>query len=512
MTVTGVLLIPLALALLFMPWRIMLMALPSFALLHSAAVVNVGSIGLQPGYFLALLVIMRTGLEILLLRQRLNRDALILTAPLAVLVVVSLLVLWISVAFFTAKVTVIGGTDGYVLESARPYAFRRENVAQISYIVVNTMLVYALAHQSARLRPGQLLRVIDRGVIAAALLALAVCGWQLLAHATGIYFPSDFLFSNVGYLRADNQNFFGSLRLNGPFSEPSSLAYFFSGFLLYFWKRSRLQPTLLSTLLISALTGTIFLAYSTTGYFVLAIFMAIFVMDLTPSVRRRLRTFRLHLAQGGDRRRAAAGRRRRRGVGLQQLGSPAPDPGRLPLRQGEQLVLHDAHGCGSHGGRSHRANRRDRHRSWQPQAQRPHFDPALEHRRGGHRRVSPVRRDAVAPGGAAACSGRARPRFRRDAAALFRDRAAARACGRQREFQRRHAVDFLWAAGGLPCLCPVLPTPRARGGAGAGRLARAAAPDTGARRRSGSVLATALSRAKPCRLKVTAYPGDWRPP
>ena len=293
MTVTGVLLIPLALVLLFMPWRIMLMALPSFALLHSAAVVNVGSIGLQPGYFLALLVIMRTGLEILLLRQPLNRDALILTAPLGVLVVISLLVLWISVAFFTAKVTVIGGTDGYVLESARPYAFRRENIAQISYIVVNTVLVYALAHQSARLRPGQLLRVIDRGVIAAALLALAVCGWQLLAHATGIYFPSDFLFSNAGYLRADNQNFFGNLRLNGPFSEPSSLAYFFSGFLLYFWKRSRLQPTLLSTLLISALTGTIFLAYSTTGYFVLAIFMAIFVLDLTPSARRRLRAFRL---------------------------------------------------------------------------------------------------------------------------------------------------------------------------------------------------------------------------
>ena len=293
MTITGMLLIPLGLVLLFMPWRIMLMALPSFALLHGAAVINVGSVGLQPGYILALFVIARTSLEILLLRQPLNRDALVLTAPLGVLVAISVLVLWISVAFFTGKVMVIGGTDGYILENARPYSFRRENINQISYILINTMLVYTLAHQSAYLHPTQLLRVIDRGVITAGLLALAVCGWQLLAHATGIYFPSDFLFSNAGYLRADNQAFFGSLRLNGPFSEPSALAYFFSGFLLYFWKRSRVQPTMLSTALVIGLTGAIFLAYSTTGYFVLATFIAIVGLDLIPSVRRRLRAVRL---------------------------------------------------------------------------------------------------------------------------------------------------------------------------------------------------------------------------
>src|SRR5262245_61932924 len=293
MTLTGVLLIPLGLMLLFMPWPVMLMALPSFALLHGAAVINVGPIGLQPGYMLALFVIARTILGILLRRQPLNRDALISTAPLGALVVISVLVLWISVVFFTGKIMVVGGTDAYILENARPYTFRRENITQISYLIINTMLVYALAHQSARLFPKQLLGIIDVGIIAAALIALSICGWQLLAQATGIYFPSDFLFTNAGYFRADNQSFFGSLRLNGPFSEPSTLAYFFSGFLLYFWKRSRQQPSIFSMALLIALTSAIFLAYSTTGYFVLAAFLMIVGLKLITSTWLYLRAVRL---------------------------------------------------------------------------------------------------------------------------------------------------------------------------------------------------------------------------
>jgi hypothetical protein len=293
MTSTGLLLIPLGFALLLMPWRVIIVALPSFALLQGAAVINVGSVGLQPGYFLALLVIARTGMEIMLLKQPLNRDALALVAPLGVFVLISVLVLWISVAFFTGKITVIGGTDAYVLENAGPYMFRRENITQISYIVINAALVYALAHQGARFRPPQLVHVIDRGFTLGVLLALFFCGWQLLAHATGIYFPTGFLFSNAGYFRADNQGFFGSLRLNGAFSEPSALAYFFSGFLLYFWKRARLQPTIPSAALVVALIGAIFLAYSTTGYFVLAIFAVIAAIDVMRPVLSRLRAPRL---------------------------------------------------------------------------------------------------------------------------------------------------------------------------------------------------------------------------
>jgi hypothetical protein len=294
MTSTGLLLIPLGFALLLMPWHVILIALPSFALLHGAAVLNIGSVGLQPGYFLALLVITRTFLENALLRQPLDRNVMLRLLPLALLVTISVLVLWAGVALFEGKVVVIGGTDGYDLERARPYRFRRENLTQITYIVINTLLVYVIAHQATRMRPARILQVVDRGVITALILAVVVCAWQLTAYNLGLYFPVEFFFSNAGYYRADSQGFFGHLRLNGPFTEPSALSYFFSAFLLYSWKRYRLQPTLLSTSLVLVSLATVFLAYSTTGYVVLAVFAMIAALDLLPHfIRHRTGSLRI---------------------------------------------------------------------------------------------------------------------------------------------------------------------------------------------------------------------------
>jgi hypothetical protein len=297
MTATGILLIPLGAGLLMMPWPVVLMALPTFALLHGAAVINVGSVGLQPGYFLALLMIGRAMLEIALLRQPLNRQVLQLVLPLGVLLTWSLLVLWLGVAFFAGDVVVLGGTDGFELERARGFQFRRENVAQLSYLVINSALVYTIAHQAARLTPDQVLATVERGLRLALLCALALCAWQLLAHGTGLWFPDDLLFSNAGYYRADNQSFFGQLRLNGPFTEPSMLAYGFAGFLFYNWKRLHLQPTVLSAALVLAVLAATLLSFSTTGYFVLAAGAALIALDLLAR-RPRLRAPRLNARRG----------------------------------------------------------------------------------------------------------------------------------------------------------------------------------------------------------------------
>ena len=297
MTATGIVLIPLGGLLLLMPWPVILMALPTFALLHGAAVVNVGSIGLQPGYFLALLMISRSLLELVLLRQPLNREALRVVLPLGLLLTCSVLILWLGVAFFAGHVVVLGGTDGYDLGRARAFQFRRENVAQLSYLVINSALVYTIAHHSARLTPDQVLAVVERGLRWALLCALALCAWQLLAYSTGLWFPDVLLFSNAGYHRADNQEFYGQLRLNGPFTEPSMLAYTFAGFLFYSWKRLLLQPTVLSAALLTAVMACILLSFSTTGYFVLAAGAALMTFDL---LRRlpRLRAPRLNARAG----------------------------------------------------------------------------------------------------------------------------------------------------------------------------------------------------------------------
>jgi hypothetical protein len=292
MTATGVLLIPLGAVLLLMPWPVLLMALPTFAILHGAAVVNVGALGLQPGYFLALLVIGRSLVEIAVLRQPLNREALRLVLPLGLLLSCSLLVLSIGIAFFTGHIMVLGGTDGYNLERISAFQFRRENVTQLTYLVINTLLVYAIAHQAARLTPDQALSVAERGLRWSLICALVLCGWQLLAYATGLWFPDRLLFSNAGYYRADGQGFFGQLRLNGPFAEPSALAYFFAGFLFQGWKQAVLRPSVGAAALLIAVIACLVLSFSTTAYFVLAAGGALMAFDLLAR-RPRLRAPRL---------------------------------------------------------------------------------------------------------------------------------------------------------------------------------------------------------------------------
>jgi hypothetical protein len=285
MTTSGLLLIPLGVLLLFASWRIILIALPSFALMHGAAVFNLGSVGLQPGYFLALLIIGRTLLEIGLLRQPLNRAVLLQLLPIGLLVVISVLTLWGAVTFFQGQILVIGGTDNLSLERARPYQFRRENITQLAYIAINTMLAYAVAHQAARMISNRILEAVDRGIILSLGLATLACLWQFAAYYLGFYFPTDFFLSNIGYAQTQgelaHQEFFGYLRLSGPFLEPSALAYFFSGFLFYLWKRCRRQPSLLSAGLLISTILAIFLAYSTTGYLVLAAFAVFVAIDST---------------------------------------------------------------------------------------------------------------------------------------------------------------------------------------------------------------------------------------
>jgi hypothetical protein len=277
MTSTGFLLIPLGCLLILQQWPIVLMALPAFALLHGAAVINVGSVGLQPGYFLALLVIVRTLLEIGLLRHPLNHQVLIQLVPIALLLVVSTIALWVAIVMFDGRVLVMSGTDRYDLNLVAPYSFRRENVAQIVYLTIDFLLVYSVAHQIARLSCGDSLRVVDGGIVVAILISILICLWQIYSYYTGAYFAEDFFFSNVGYARADNQAFFGYLRLNGPFTEPSALAYFFSGFLFYSWQRYRLRPTPLSAGLVVACAASLFLAFSTTGFVALLVFVVLLI-------------------------------------------------------------------------------------------------------------------------------------------------------------------------------------------------------------------------------------------
>jgi hypothetical protein len=286
-TSTGFLLIPLGGVLAFMPWPVMLAGLVSFALLHGSAVYNHGSVGLQPGYFLGLLVIARVAVESLLARQGLSRPVLNRLLALAPFVLISILILLVALALFQGEVQVLRGTDNFDLARARPYTFRRENLTQLAYLAINATLAYAIAHQVSRWHPRTVLEVFDRAVIVALLLALLLCVWQMGFFYLGVPFVGDFLFSNAGYESAEGEaSVAGYLRLSGPFSEPAALAYYFAGFLLYAWQRLRLRPTARSAALVAAALAALALSFSTTAVAVLALFALVVLVDLLrPTLR-----------------------------------------------------------------------------------------------------------------------------------------------------------------------------------------------------------------------------------
>lgn len=280
MTITGLLLIPLGLLGIFLPWRFCPAFLLTFAMMSPAAVFNAGSFGLQPGYFFALLVIARTVIEIALRRQSLNRFALTRMIPLGVLIISAMVALWTAMMFFEGKIYVIGGTEGFHLSLAQPYHFRRENMTQIAYLLLNLTLVYCLAHQGARMEFNALARAIDRAVISALVFASAVAMWQWAGFNLGVYFPDEFFYSNAGYQRADSQTMLDLLRINGCFEEPSTLGYMFTGFLLYCWRRYRRKPSAIAVGLIGLCLGIMMISTSTTAYFGIAVFAAWVGFDL----------------------------------------------------------------------------------------------------------------------------------------------------------------------------------------------------------------------------------------
>jgi hypothetical protein len=221
MTLTGLIIIPLALLIILLPWRYSLLALLVFATLNSAAVVNVGSFGLQPGHFFGMLMMARTAVEITLLRAPLNTHVISMLTPLLLFMIICFISIWVGLTFFQGKIMVISSTAGFNLDLAQPYTFQRQNLTQPFYLLLNVGIVYALAHQIARLPADRVATTLDRAVLGAILFASLIATWEMAHFYFGLPFFANFFHSNVGYYSAHGQVLFGSvLRVSGPFSEP----------------------------------------------------------------------------------------------------------------------------------------------------------------------------------------------------------------------------------------------------------------------------------------------------
>jgi hypothetical protein len=292
---TGVLLLPLGLLLACLPWRYCLIGLMVFAMMSPAAVVNAGNFGLQPGYYLAMLLIARTAIEILSRGQMLDGFVLARMRPLALFLIVTVGVLFVALCFFQGRVETLPGTAGFKPNAAQPFYLGRENFTQLAYLILNLCLLYVLGHQAARRGLGPMLQALDTAFAAGLVFSVAVCLWQFASLYGGLPFPADFFYSNAGYGRADSQSMVGLFRINGPFEEPATLGYVFTGYLLFSWTRYRLRPTTPSALMIAACIFCMLVSTSTTAFLGLFLFACVALSDVAAA---RISLFTRNVSSG----------------------------------------------------------------------------------------------------------------------------------------------------------------------------------------------------------------------
>lgn len=297
-TITGLLCIPIGLATMFLSWRAMLMTAMIFSTMSAAAVAMVGSFGLAPGYYMILLIMARIALGIATHGLTAPREIAPALACLGLFLLASVFSLWAAVTFFQGKVVVLGGGDNFQLTLAAPYQFRRENITQLSYLFLSVTLAALLGIKLVRMQPPALLRIIDQAMIGCIIFCHVLCLWQWLSYSVHwIVWPHDFFFSNTNYAPREDQILFDSVRLSGPFSEPSSLGVAYAGFFAYLLRRYREDGSIQSMLLLMMTVLIMLLSKSTTAYAMLALIGAVAAFQpLALAASGRLRSPRVSAA------------------------------------------------------------------------------------------------------------------------------------------------------------------------------------------------------------------------
>lgn len=280
-TLTGLVFIPVCVAAMTAGLRAQLATFGAGAVLTSAAVVNLASFGVQPAYFMGLLLLGVAGVLALMRGGYcLDRAVLVRMAPLGLLLLSCLNALFWATAVFWDDVWVVSGRQMFNLSSAERYSFRAENLNQFAYLILNMMLALLLADRLVRLPVQSLLKAAHAAVLGAFFVATLFVVWDWLAHSVGIYFPDAFLHSNAFYAAAHEQAFGDVARISGPFSEPSALAYAYGGFLAYASGCYLADRRARSLLMMLAAVGALVVSTSTTAYALLALWVVAMLLAL----------------------------------------------------------------------------------------------------------------------------------------------------------------------------------------------------------------------------------------
>ncbi len=262
-------LLPLCLLWALKPTRLLHLMIVA-TIFESAAAVNVGSLGVQPGLVPAAMFIGFIALQLLLGAQYPGAaQAWHISKPFVVVT------LWAIVGSIVMPRLLQGQVLVWPQKVTPPFALiplapDPGNINQDCYIAVDCCMLVMTALFLTR--PSVPLRPFITTYHWTGFLVAALAIWQLASKLAGVPYPNDLFYSNPGVAILTLQTIGFVPRINGPFTEPSSLGGYMSGIVCScgWLLLQRHEGWTIRALLIVAL-AMIMLSTSTTGFGVLAI-------------------------------------------------------------------------------------------------------------------------------------------------------------------------------------------------------------------------------------------------
>ena len=237
---------------------------------EAAAAAIIGSLGVQPGLVPGIMLVGLVAMQYAGGRRSVAEGQIFhILSPLLLLLGYGAVTAIVLPDFFAGQIIVWPQKLDAMAPEPRPLAPGQGNINQVLYLFANVCIAFAAALAMGRaVTPW---RALVRAYLLGGYIVVLLAFWQFAARTVGVPFPDDILYSNPGWAIVE-QNLGNLPRLQGPFPEPSALAFYLSGVALActalcLHGHRVLRPDLLLVLCILV----VFLSTSTTGAAALAI-------------------------------------------------------------------------------------------------------------------------------------------------------------------------------------------------------------------------------------------------
>ena len=259
-----------------------------YSVFSAAAIAVFGGAGITPALLPCSLFVMCFLVSIFCgARYPAARPALTLLTPFILVISGALISSFVMPRLFEGEVLVWPQKTALFLVRL-PLAPNAGNYTQDMYLLSDAMLTVAAAIYLAR--PGVQINKLFDCYLSASLIADFVAIWQFAGNTFHLWYPSTFFLSNPGWAQLSEETVGSLIRLNGSFSEPSSLAAYLcapvaasASMILNGDKRRFLQVVFWLGLFVTLLST------STTGYATLGVMAGLLILRSIVSASAKFR-------------------------------------------------------------------------------------------------------------------------------------------------------------------------------------------------------------------------------